>query len=596
VKISWHKLLLLIVLGLTCLTGQAQTPVQASGPLIVTDSNRLVSMRDGVGIALDIYRPAQNGSYPTLYASAPYPHTDNNTPPSNPMTGEVAWFVSQGFNYVIASTRGTGASQGEYEFLSRDEQQDHYEIIEWIAEQPWSDGRVLGIGAQYYASAQWQMAIQSPPSLQCIAPVNGIVRPYHDWAFPGGLSNTDFLQGWYENTVRRQNAFPTNGPSRLVNYDMRLQLLSHPFYDDFWRIRSSLPNAGAINIPVFIADSWQQGAGISGDLLIREQLNSIGRMAIYSETEALMLNPNFLEDDLLAFYRWCLQQESAPDFTARPALQYQIQGQSLWQTPESWPAAQVEHLPFYLNRQSLDATEPATLATEIQQNSLALSRYGDELDSLSFISEALAADLEIAGPLMLELYAASSQTDTAFSVSIEEEIDLNRLQSRFDLPVFLRNVLTASAQQNSETSIIQVTHGSLKASLREADARSVEQMDPRYAFSEADPLRAAEVTRFDIALNPSAYRFRAGSRIIVRITQATDDSLSTQSREDSLYHSERYPSRLWLPVQEGSLATTALEEDSLQSSIIDLQSEAITDPRAINFDLEFNRLLNENEP
>jgi predicted acyl esterase len=439
------------------------------------------------------------------------------------------------------------------------------------------------------------MAIQNPPSLQCIAPVNGVVRPYHDWAFPGGLSNIDFLQNWYENTVRRQNAFPANGPSRLVNYDMRLQLLSHPFYDDFWQIRSSLTNAGAINIPVFIADSWQQQAGIHGDLLIRQELNSISRMAIHSEPEALMLNPNFLEDDLLAFYSWCLQEESAPDFAARPPLQYQIQGQSLWQSSETWPAPQVEHISFYLNRQSLDMTEPATLATEIQQNSLGLSRYGDELDSLSFISEPLAGDLEIAGPLMLELYATSSRTDTAFSVTIEEQVDLNRLQSRFDFPGFLRNILTVSARQNSETSIIQVTQGTLKASLRQTELSSVEEMDPRYTFTTANYLRAAEVTRFNIALNPSAYRFRAGSRIIVRITQGIDDSLSTESREDSLYHSERYPSRLWLPVKEGSLATAVADEDSLPS-IIDLQSEAIADPRAINFDLEFNRLLNENKP
>ena len=171
----------------------AQIPIQASGPLITTESNLMVPMRDGVSIALDIYRPAQSGSYPTLYSSAPYPHTDDSAPPDNSSLGSIAWFVSQGFNYVIASSRGTGLSEGNYEFLSREEQQDHYEIIEWIAEQTWSDGQVIGAGSNYFATAQWQMAIQNPPSLSCIAPVNGVVQPYQDWAFPGGLADSGLL-------------------------------------------------------------------------------------------------------------------------------------------------------------------------------------------------------------------------------------------------------------------------------------------------------------------------------------------------------------------------------------------------------------------
>lgn len=585
------KLLSILLISLVPLVSMAQSPIQAGGPLIVTESNRMVSMRDGVNISLDIYRPAEDGSYPTLYASAPYPHNDDNVPPSNAMTGQVAWLVSQGFNYVIASSRGTGASEGNYEFLSRDEQQDHYEIIEWIAGQSWSDGRVLGIGSEYYAAAQWQMAIQNPPSLRCIAPVNGLVRPYHDWVFPGGLGSNEFLQSWYEDSVRRQNAFPRNGPSRLVNFDMRLQMLAHPLYDDFWQIRSSLPYAAAITIPVFVADSWQQQRGITGNMEMLGQLNSVYKMAIYNAQEPLMLNQSFLEQDLLPFYQWCLQAENAPDFTARPTLRYQTQGQSLWQIINEWPPRQAESMALLLNRQSLDASVPASLSTEIQQNSLDISRLGNDLNSLTFISEPLAGDMEIAGALMLELYAASSQTDTAYRVSLQEEINLNRMRSRFDLPDFLRNALQAANTDRPNTSVIHVTSGTLKASMHTASENSIDRNDPRYDFSQAVPLRPAEVTRLNIALEPVAYRFRAGSRIIITITQVQDDSLALTTRDDSLYHSQRYPSRLWLPVREGNLDTEPASMEDLTNMPANIQSDVIADPFNINFDTEFNRLL-----
>tara|TARA_R110002110_G_scaffold301156_1_gene515156 strand:+ start:119307 stop:121196 length:1890 start_codon:yes stop_codon:yes gene_type:complete len=593
-----NKLILwpLCFAALALCTGLAYGQIQAGGPLITTESNRMVSMRDGVSVALDIYRPAQSGSYPTLYASAPYPHGSDNTPPDNAMTGPVAWFVSQGFNYVIASTRGTGASEGTYEFLSREEQQDHYEIIEWIAEQAWSDGRVLGAGAEYYAAAQWHMAIQNPPSLRCIAPVNGIVRPYHDWAFPGGLSNPDFLQGWYETAVRQQNAFPASGRARLVDYDMRLELLRHPLYDNFWQIRSTLPAATAINTPVFIADSWQNQQGLMGNLLILERLNNINKMAIFGTEEALLQNQTFLEQELLPYYHWCLQTEGAADFSAGPQLRYQTRGQTRWQPVESWPPPQAEQTALVLNRQSLDASVPASLNLEVQPNSLALSRYGNDPDSLTFISDPLVNELEIAGPLMLELYAASSQTDTAFSVSLEEQLNLSYLRSRFDLPDLLRDVIQSGTGDNRNTQVIDVTSGTLKASLRSATRVSVENRMPAYSFDEAIALIPTEVTRFNIALHPVAHRFRAGSRLILTITQAQDDALNTLNREDSVYHSDRYPSRLWLPIQEGSLETSPAQTDA-RDVPVDIQSEEITDPFTINFDPGFStELNNENSP
>ncbi len=603
-----HNFLLLLFFGIVgCwpFISLAQIPIQASGPLIITESNQMVSMRDGISISLDIYRPAQSGSYPTLYSSAPYPHADDSRPPDNEQTGSVAWFVSQGFNYVIASSRGTGLSEGQYEFLSRNEQQDHYEIIEWIAGQSWSDGKVLGVGSGYYATAQWQMAIQNPPSLSCIAPVNGIVQPYQDWAFNGGLANPAFLQDWYETEVRRNNAFPTSGTPRLVSYDMRLQMLAHPLYDEYWQIRSSLPSMEAINVPVFLADSWQESVALRSNLIARERLNSIHKMAIFSSEAPLMQDMVFLQQHLLPYYRWCLQDESAPDFNALPDLTYQNRTQNLWQTIASWPPEAASYTAMFLNRQSLDADAPATLDFEIQDNNISLSRISTQTtgrESLTFISGPLTTDLEITGPIMLELYISSSEADTAFQVSLSEEINLQQITSGLSLPSFLLNVIeSANISNAAATSSIVVTTGSLKASMRTlVDANGQNNsgnnnanFQPQYDFTQSVALEASRATRLNIALQPTAYNFRAGSRIVLKISQAEDDSLAGLQREDSLLHSERYPSRIWLPVMSGQLTTAEPEED-LSDIPVDLQSELISNPASgIIFDPDFVGDLND---
>ncbi len=577
-----------------------QTPIQTSGPLITTESNLMVTMRDDVNIAVDIYRPALNGSFPTLYSSAPYPHHDDNIPPDNSSLGPIAWFVSQGFNYVIASTRGTGLSEGEYEFLSRDEQQDHYEIIEWIAEQDWSNGQVLGAGSNYYATAQWQMAIQNPPSLNCIAPINGVVQPYQDWAFSGGLANADFLQGWYENKVRRANAFSNLESKILVNYDLRLELLTHPLNDDYWQMRSSLPNIQSINVPVFIVDSWQENMGLASNFLALEKLNSQHKMAIFSSEISLMQNAFFLEEHLLPYYRWCLQDDAAPDFLALAKLRYQNRGSSSWLTLESWPPQGSTYAALFLNRQELDPNAPATLDFEIQANNISVSRYGslDEttvIDSLTFISNPLASDLEIAGPIMLELYASSSATDTAFEITLFEEINLEQITSNIYLPSFLMDVIESATKTAENASLIEVSNGKLKASMRAFIENSNEHYQPQYIFNSYLPLVPSRTTRIDIAIQPTAHRFRAGSRIMLRINQIGDDSLAGKIRQDSIFHNQRNPSRIWLPVLSGELATVEPEEDFSEVSV-DLQNELPTNPASeFRFDTEFSSELNNGE-
>ena len=160
---------------------------------------RIVSirMRDGVKIAAAIYLPksargrGQAGRYPALLAASPY-RFDNDIAPALPMflwreTGPIDFYLEQGYAFVHMDVRGTGRSGGKYRYMCRKEQRDLYEVIEWIARQKWSNGKVGGIGQSYYARMQWFMAIQNPPHLACVAPYDGNVDTYRSSAYTGGI-------------------------------------------------------------------------------------------------------------------------------------------------------------------------------------------------------------------------------------------------------------------------------------------------------------------------------------------------------------------------------------------------------------------------
>src|SRR2546422_4058594 len=140
---------------------------------MIQEKDIQVPVRDGVKIGVGIFRAGGRGPFPALFAASPYRY-DNNELPPRPMflwreTGPIEWYVEQGYAYVHADVRGTGISGGEFGFLSRAEQQDLHDVIEWIASRKWSNGKVAGIGQSYYCMSQWFMGIQNPPHLACLA-------------------------------------------------------------------------------------------------------------------------------------------------------------------------------------------------------------------------------------------------------------------------------------------------------------------------------------------------------------------------------------------------------------------------------------------
>jgi uncharacterized protein len=165
--------------------GSGHTPATAgSRPehAVVVDRDVYVPARDGVRVAVDIYRPETSGRFPALLAMSPYGKDVQtfDTPPQpfgGPVfeasleSGDPYYYASRGYVYVIGDMRGTGHSEGACEGVcSKHEGQDGADVVEWLAEQPWCDGNVAGAGICYFSTVQLQIAAERPPHPRTICP------------------------------------------------------------------------------------------------------------------------------------------------------------------------------------------------------------------------------------------------------------------------------------------------------------------------------------------------------------------------------------------------------------------------------------------
>jgi uncharacterized protein len=150
----------------------AATGAQSGAPYSVAETkNIMVAMRDGVTLATDIYRPAQDGQpvegkFPVILMRTPYNKVFG--------TASIASsFVPHGYIVVLQDVRGRYKSEGRW-FPIRDDPNDGFDTATWIGEQPWSDGGIGTIGSSYAGATQHALAIANAPYVKAMIPRNAM--------------------------------------------------------------------------------------------------------------------------------------------------------------------------------------------------------------------------------------------------------------------------------------------------------------------------------------------------------------------------------------------------------------------------------------
>jgi putative CocE/NonD family hydrolase len=147
---------------------------------VVVEQNVRVPMRDGVRLALDLYRPR-----------TPYDKSGTAV--------EAKWFAARGYAVVVNDVRGRYASEGRWQWIV-DDPADGLDLVRWIGAQPWCSGKIGTFGTSYVGGTQHALACMNPPYLACMIPVDsvsnaGVAGMRHGGAFELRFMNWIFTIG-----------------------------------------------------------------------------------------------------------------------------------------------------------------------------------------------------------------------------------------------------------------------------------------------------------------------------------------------------------------------------------------------------------------
>ena len=565
-----------------------------------------VRMRDGITLRVDVYRPDAPGRFPVLYTCAMHNKDLQRVElAENLKVGQPAWstqwygvieagdskrFVANGYVHVIGQVRGGHKSEGE---LGQGDEWDHYDTIEWITQQPWSDGKVGMVGLSAFAAEQWRAAAQGHPALKAIFPLDaggcyGGLEGFRD-QHPGGVIQTmPYHIGLY-NTLRTRIGTPPELPPpvqaaweaamRNPDYMMYVNLyniltlrgqrdpavfypLLFPFEPPgtiertealFRKIRIPFVT-GAFEGAYSYKMHWQ---GAQHFFMGVEQPHKHLFVAPPAHAERPF---HAWHDEMLRWYdHWLKGVDNGVD--KDPAVRVWVMGENRWRSFDGWPVPGTQWTKYYLHsweqlqtRGHLPAAhtfvdEPPDAFVQMPPTQT------NRIERLRYLTEPLAEDLLVVGPIALRFWASIDQEDTHWIVILKDvgpdvSVQSGRPGER---------ALPAGLPER------ELTRGWLKASCRALDPARSKPWKPWHVLGpdSRQPVVPGEVCEYQIEVLSTANLFRRGHRIALEITSLDltegvagetaveyipNHVCSSRTVLHKIFHNAEYPSHLLLPV------------------------------------------------
>jgi uncharacterized protein len=190
---------------------------------IAVSKDVMVEMRDGIHLATDLYRPAREGElvagrWPTVVCITPYDKTERR------YTEIADFFVPHGYAVVLQDLRDRHRSEGTkqyYHSATPHTGEDGYDTIEWIAAQPWSNGRTGMVGSSYACITQIRTALEAPPHLTAIWPDVAPTNVYHHQTREGGAMQLHMFWALYIHAADAQDVLGRPEKQEEVWDDLR---------------------------------------------------------------------------------------------------------------------------------------------------------------------------------------------------------------------------------------------------------------------------------------------------------------------------------------------------------------------------------------
>jgi putative CocE/NonD family hydrolase len=241
------------------------------GPIPIQRTDHVwIPTRDGTQLSARIWRPVDESvPVPAVIDCHPYRASDSSAAHDSRF---YPWLASQGYASVRIDLRGSGNSEGLLldEYLPT-ETEDNYDVVEWIAAQPWCTGAIGCIGISWGGNVGLQLAALRPPSLKAVVSICSTDDRYADDVHyrGGALLATDMLP--WASMMLMLNGLPPDpdivGPDWRGMWHHRLEhtppfieaWLRHRNRDDYWRQGSVCEDYSAIEVPILAVGGWNDG-------------------------------------------------------------------------------------------------------------------------------------------------------------------------------------------------------------------------------------------------------------------------------------------------------------------------------------------------
>ena len=573
---------------------------------VVSEKDVPMRTRDGTKLYADVYRPDAPGRFPVLVMRTPYDKSVDMA------LTEKDYFPSRGYVIVVQDTRGRFLSEGEfYPFIH--EAEDGYDTIEWAARLPWSDGNVGTVGQSYLALVQYFAATTRPPHLKAMSPVSGPVTYFENCVYRRGVFELGWMLAYFtslaRNTLERKGLYeqqratldsyvshphiPMSPLKReeyrhlpLRDWGERLKdgapyfshLLQHSTDGSYWHTMDIRRQFHNINAPMFHVGSWYDVFQYD-TLTMFNGMRSLAMTAEARQSQKLLMGPwghllpyavptskgtgeiDFGPEALIELHdlqlRWFdhFLKGVNNSILDEPPIRLFVMGTNRWRDEYEWPLARTKYTNVYLHsggkasglrgngilsfvvpreeppdRYIYDPNDPVPTRGGTTLG-LALgvfdqSKIEEREDVLIYTGEVLTSDMEVTGPVRLTLFAASSAPDTDFTAK-------------------LIDVRPDGYAQN-------IVEGVLRARFRES-------------LTAPALITPEKVYEYTVDLWATSHVFKAGHRLRLEVSSSNfprydrnpntghefgvDDELRTA--QQTIFHDQRYPSHLVLPVIPG---------------------------------------------
>lgn len=564
---------------------------------IITLDKVMMPSTAGFALATRVYLPDgdTDGSFPTIFVRTPYGISS--------LINAYWPYVVRGYAVVLQAARGTAywdpesRSEGEWDEMIQ-EPADGSDGLEWIVDQPWSNGEVCMQGGSYVGFTQWSVSMANNPALKCLIPESSMGTAFSDQPYMGGT----FVEGmaYYDFWMLDKEILPDRTWTDILHHRPLVDIdvyatgedipiwnmfFDHWKNDEFWGVQNWYAGDHERNFGTFQISGWfdDDFPGTRSNWAhLTERGTRPNRLILgpwrHGYNSDRRLNGYSFGIDAVRGDIWLIKQKWYDYFlkgvengVTDPTVQYFVMGENNWRSASAWPPEEVVPTHYYFhstgraNRHPSDGllTLTAPLTEEPSESFVydpedpvtnwysfdQMQSWSDvqsfpydfkdiemRHDLVTYTTAPLEEDLTLAGNINIVLYASTDVKDTDWWVHLSD--------------------VTPANESN------RLTVGVLRARFRNLDDTEYHIFGSNFEKEDFLSGNIEEVVRYEIAIPSVANTFKKGHRIRIAVMNALDNYSFPNSNtgEDEgyvtetipgnmrIHHAPAYPSHVILPV------------------------------------------------